>query len=92
MAQMAREVAEDCLGPNSVENSTVTNMGAEDFSCFLEHVAGCYVRIGAWNGVDETAPAHSCRFNFAEGALLTGASYLTSLAIAAGKMVLKQEF
>ncbi|MEJ2528984.1 MAG: M20 family metallopeptidase [Gammaproteobacteria bacterium] len=85
IAQMAREVAYDCLGTNSVEKSVATNMGAEDFSCFLEHVAGCYVRIGAWNGADETAPAHSSRFNFDEGALVTGASYLTSLAIAAGK-------
>ncbi len=87
IAQMAREVAYDCLGENSVEKRAATNMGAEDFSCFLEHVAGCYLRIGAWNGANEIAPAHSSRFNFDEGALQAGANYLTALAIAAGKAV-----
>lgn len=92
IAQMAREVARACLGENSVAKILATNMGAEDFSCFLEHTDGCYIRIGAWNGVEETAPAHSSHFNFDEGALAVGADYLTSLAIAAGKVVSGQGF
>lgn len=87
IAQMAREVAIDCLGQNSVVQTLATNLGAEDFSCFLEQVAGCYVRFGAWNGKDEVAPAHSSKYSIDEGALAVGASYLTSLAIAAGKLV-----
>ncbi len=87
IAQMAREVAEECLGENSIELAIAINMGAEDFSCFLEDVDGCYARIGAWNGAEEISPAHSSRYNFNEGALAVGASYLTSLAIAAEKVV-----
>lgn len=90
IAQMAREVAEECLGENSLEMTMASNMGAEDFSCFLEKVDGCYLRIGAWNMGEDIAPAHSSRYMIDEGALAVGASYLASLAIAAGKVLSEQ--
>jgi amidohydrolase len=92
MAQLARSVARTALGEDCLVDSPATNMGAEDFSCFLEHTAGCYIRIGAWNMAANTAPAHSSQFDFDEGALVVGAEYLTSLAIAAGKQVLERGF
>lgn len=90
IAQMAREVAEGCLGEGGVDRTMAANMGAEDFSCYLENVDGCYVRIGAWSLSGDIAPAHSSRYMIDEGALAVGASYLASLAIAAGKVVSQQ--
>ncbi len=87
IVQLARMAARAALGEDSVEDSPGTNMGAEDFSCFLEHTQGCYVRIGAWKKAANTAPAHSSQFDFDEGALAIGAEYLTSLVMAADKWV-----
>ncbi len=92
IVQLARDAARDSLGEESVVDSPATNMGAEDFSCFLEHTLGCYVRIGAWNRAAKTAPAHSGKFDFDEGALAVGAEYLTSLAMAAGKWMQERDF
>jgi len=92
IVQLARAVARTGLGEDGVVDTPATNMGAEDFSCFLEHTEGCYVRIGAWNMAAITAPAHSSHFDFDEGALAVGADYLTSLAIAAGKWVQERGF
>ncbi len=92
IVQLARKTARAALGEDSVADSPGINMGAEDFSCFLEHAAGCYVRIGAWNMAEGIAPAHSSQFDFDEEALAVGAEYLTSLAIVAGKRVLERGF
>ncbi len=87
IVQLARMAARAALGEDSVEDSPGTNMGAEDFSCFLEHTQGCYVRIGAWKKAANTAPVHSSQFDFDGGALAIGAEYLTSLVMAADKWV-----
>lgn len=92
IVRLARMVARTSLGEESVVDTLAANMGAEDFSCFLEHAEGCYIRIGAWNMVENSAPAHSSQFDFDEGALVVGANYLTSMAIAAGKMILERGF
>ncbi len=92
IVQLARETARSSLGKDSIVDTPVTNMGAEDFSCFLEHTEGVYVRIGSWNMAANIAPAHSSQFDFDEGALAVGAEYLTSLAIAAGKWVQERGF
>jgi len=92
IVQLARDAARASLGEGSVEQRPATSMGAEDFSCFLERIQGCYVRIGAWNKAANTASAHSSRFDFDEGVLAVGAEYLTSLVITAGKRVLERDF
>jgi len=92
ITQLARTVARTSLGEDSVVKTIPTNMGAEDFSCFLEHTEGCYIRIGAWNIAGNIAPAHSSQFDFDEGAMVIGVEYLASLAVAAGKRVLERGF
>ncbi len=67
------------------------NIGIEDFSYYLAHVPGCYVRFGtARDGVDQY-PAHSSKFDFDEEALAVGAAYYHAVAIAAGDMIANSE-
>ena len=47
MAQLAREAAARVVEENCVPTLLTANMGGEDFSQYLEHVPGCYVRFGA---------------------------------------------
>jgi len=60
------------------------NMGAEDFSYYLQKRPGCYVRFGAQAAGHEGYPAHSSKFNFDEGALPIGARYFAHIAQVAG--------
>ena len=67
------------------------NMGGEDFSYYLEHVTGCYVRFGGHSGERTAYPAHSSRFDFDERALSIGAAYFHQLAMHAGKQLRDQQ-
>jgi metal-dependent amidase/aminoacylase/carboxypeptidase family protein len=51
------------------------SMGAEDFSYYLLHVPGCYVRFGACQQGCENIPLHSPSFDFDEEVLKVGAAF-----------------
>jgi amidohydrolase len=85
MAAIARDAARSALGPDSVAALHKANMGGEDFARFLEHVPGCYVRIGGRLVERESYPAHSSRFDFDEAALGSGAGWLAAVAALAGR-------
>ncbi len=72
----ARTVAEELVG---VENVSTCNLipGSEDFSYFLEHKPGTFLRLG--NGVD-SATLHSAKYDFADGSLTVGAAMWARLA------------
>ncbi len=84
MADLARQAATEVAGAENVLQLATANMGAEDFSYYLEKVPGCYVRFGGQFDGQEGYPAHSSRFDFDEQALDTGAAYFAQLARVAG--------
>ena len=86
-ADMAREAVTSTLGDGGLIQTPGGNMGAEDFSCFLEHIPGCYARLGARQEGGEVAPAHSSKFDFDEEAMAVGAAYMTTLTRIAGQRV-----
>ncbi len=89
MTVLAREAAIAAVGNANVGQLATANMGGEDFSYYLDHVPGCYVRFGGQVPGNEGFPAHSSRFDFDESALSTGAAYYASIAELAGQWVLK---
>jgi hippurate hydrolase len=57
-----------------------TNMGGEDFACYLERLPGCFLRIGARRPGEPVVPAHSPGFLPAEEAVAVGAAVLAECA------------
>jgi amidohydrolase len=85
MAALAREAARQAVGEANVLPLKTANMGAEDFSYYLERIPGAYVRFGAQVPGREGYPAHSSKFDFDEQALAVGAAYFSAIAKAAGR-------
>lgn len=79
-AGWARTAAERVLGVGSVVPFGITNMGGEDFACYLERIPGCFLRIGAREPGGVAAPAHSPGFTAAEESIFVGASVLAECA------------
>jgi metal-dependent amidase/aminoacylase/carboxypeptidase family protein len=73
------------VGEERVKSLRTANMGGEDFSYYLEHVDGCYIRFGGQIPGLEGYPAHSSRFDFDERALATGAAWFAEVARMAGE-------
>lgn len=86
-AALAREAAAQVLGREQVVDLGTANMGGEDFAYYMEHVPGCYVRIGSQLTGHENFPAHSSKFAFDEEALAVGAAYFACLARHVGKQL-----
>ncbi len=87
MAALARRAAGRVVPERAVTALRHANMGAEDFSWYLERVPGCYVRYGGQLRGRESPPAHSSRFDFDEDALAIGAAWLRAVALEAGRGV-----
>ncbi len=90
MAGLARRAASDTLGEANVVPLKTANMGAEDFSYYLEHIPGAYVRFGSQVPGKEGFPAHSSKFDFDEEALEIGAAYYHAIAKLAGRRLCEQ--
>lgn len=87
MTALARQAALQIVDEESVRALDTANMGGEDFSWYLEHVPGCYVRFGARGTEMEGYPSHSSRFDFDEDALAVGAAYYCAIAREAGNLM-----
>ena len=68
--EFARKVAEELVGADKVALCNLIP-GSEDFSHFLEHKPGSFLRLG--NGV-ESAILHSAKYDFADESLVAGAA------------------
>ena len=88
----ARTAAERVLGAGNVVPFGITNMGGEDFACYLERIGGCFLRIGAREPGGEPAPAHSPGFVAAEESIFVGAAVLAECARVARARTLTREF
>ena len=73
--EFAAEVAQEIVGAENVSTNWAKNMGAEDFSFFLENRPGAFVFIG--NGDSEGL--HHPAFDFADEVSPLGASYFVRL-------------
>jgi amidohydrolase len=91
MAGLAREAAVEVVGPERVVPLHTANMGGEDFSYFLQHVEGCYIRYGGQIPGKEGYPAHSSRFDWDEAALAAGAAWMDRVARLAGQRLTERE-
>ena len=85
MADLARRAAVEAVGAANVLPLKTANMGAEDFSYYMEHIPGAYVRFGGQVPGKGGFPAHSSKFDFEEEALAVGAAYFQSVAKLAGQ-------
>ncbi|MBL8074109.1 MAG: amidohydrolase [Nitrospira sp.] len=87
MAGLARRAAIEAVGEANVLPLKTANMGAEDFSYYLEKIPGAYVRFGSQVPGREGYPAHSSKFDFDEEALVVGAAYYWAIARIAGRQL-----
>lgn len=87
MARLAREAALQTVGEANVLPLKSANMGAEDFSYYLEKIPGVYVRFGGQVPGREGFPAHSSKFDFDENALAVGAAYYYTVVKVAGQEI-----
>ena len=85
MASLARSAAIAAVGEANVLPLKTANMGAEDFSYYMEKLPGAYVRFGGQVLGKEGFPAHSSKFDFDEEALAVGAAYYRAIAKIAGQ-------
>jgi len=91
MADLARCAAIEAVGKANVFPLKTANMGAEDFSYYLEQIPGAYVRFGGQISGKEGFPAHSSKFDFDETALGVGAAYYQAIAKIAGRRLRDQQ-
>lgn len=90
MATLARRAAVEAVGEANVLPLKTANMGAEDFSYYMEKIPGAYVRFGGQVPGKEGFPAHSSKFDFDEEALAVGAAYYRAVARIAGQRLRDQ--
>jgi hippurate hydrolase len=74
--ELARQVAEELVGPGGVVASFPMIAGSEDFAFFLQQRPGCFLRLG--NG--SNAPMlHSAQYDYDDENLVIGAAFWTRL-------------
>ncbi|RMD69573.1 MAG: M20/M25/M40 family metallo-hydrolase, partial [Gammaproteobacteria bacterium] len=79
-AMIARRAAIEVVGEEGLVPMDHPSMGGEDFSFYLQHVPGCYVRFGARREGWENIPLHSPSFDFDEEVLKVGAAFFDQVA------------
>jgi amidohydrolase len=87
MTTLARRAAVAAVGEAHVLPLKTANMGAEDFSYYLEKIPGAYVRFGSRVPGKEGFPAHSSKFDIDEEALAVGAAFYQAVAKIAGQQL-----
>ncbi|MEW6518825.1 MAG: amidohydrolase [Thermodesulfobacteriota bacterium] len=81
IAEVARQAARETVGENGVKSQPYPSLGGEDFSFYLKHIPGCFVRFGARRDDLPHANAHSPVFDFDERVLPVGAEFLARCAL-----------
>ncbi len=82
-ARLARVAAKAVVGSNGVVKQKHPSLGGEDFAHYLNKIPGCLVRFGARLPGLADVPAHSPYFNFDEGVLPIGSSFLAKVSLLA---------
>ena len=76
----AAEAVTNALGGGACVPLGFTNMAGEDFASYLEHVPGCFMRIGARESGGQTVAAHSPQFYAHADSVFVGAAVLAETA------------
>jgi amidohydrolase len=80
--QIVADTAGEILGPEHFHGDEPPRMGGEDFAFYLQHVPGCFFRIGTCpRDRDEYPGHHTPDYDFSDGAVCTGMLMLSGLAI-----------
>jgi hippurate hydrolase len=79
-AAVARAAAREIVGNDQVVAAEFASMGSEDFSYYLGHVRGAFVRFGARPPDWEPIPLHSPAFDIDEKVLAIGARFYNHVA------------
>lgn len=79
-ARWAQDAARTLLGSAALVDLPAPNLGGEDFAFYLEHIPGCFLRIGARPADAPAVPAHTARFLPDERAILVGSAVLAETA------------
>lgn len=78
--KIARIAAVETVGEDAVVAAEYQSMGSEDFSFYLGHAPGCFVRFGARAPGWEPVPLHSPAFDIDERVLGIGARFYDRVA------------
>lgn len=81
----ARQAAATVLGNEHVVPLGFLNLAGEDFAHYLEHIPGCFLRIGAREPGGPVIPAHAPTFYPAEESIFVGAAVLAECARVASR-------
>ena len=68
------------VGEQQVVPLGFLNLAAEDFAHYMEHIPGCFMRIGARESGGSVIPAHASTFYPAEESIFVGAAVLAESA------------
>jgi amidohydrolase len=68
-------------GESAIHTISQSSMGGEDFSHYLKHVPGAYVRVGTASGPDTSFPLHHHRFDLDESALEPATRLMTRVLV-----------
>jgi amidohydrolase len=77
---LARNVAADLAGTDSVHEFPAASMGGEDFAFMLEKKPGSYILIGNGTEGRHARGLHNASYDFNDASLPIGASYWAKLA------------
>ncbi len=78
-SELAYRAASRIVGPSGLMQLDHPSMGGEDFSYYLDHIPGCYVRFGARPEGSEHIPLHSPSFDIDENVLGVGAAFFDAV-------------
>jgi hippurate hydrolase len=76
----ARTAVTRLLGASALVPLGFVNLAGEDFACYQEKMAGCFLRIGAREPNGAVIPAHSPKFYAPDEAIFVGAAVLAETA------------
>ena len=82
---LARQAVANVLGDDALRPLGIVNLAGEDFSFYLERMAGCFLRVGAREPGGAVIPAHSPAFHASEDSILVGAAVLAECARVASR-------
>ncbi len=80
LVALLRDVVRDMMGPEATRDCE-PEMGADDFSFYLQRVPGCYFMLGTGTEGEPVRPLHHPRFDVDESALPVGAAILAQVAV-----------
>ncbi|MEP6492744.1 MAG: M20/M25/M40 family metallo-hydrolase, partial [bacterium] len=81
----ARQAAAAVLGEKHIVPLGFLNLAGEDFAHYMEHIPGCFLRIGAREPGGVIIPAHAPTFYPAEESIFVGAAVLAECARVASR-------